>query len=191
MRDARLTDAPTGVISRVATRRCEAVVESIHTLGKAKCTECGACRLVEYVDAVAPSVAAGDARRLAIQTHTEVAELAHSSLRAAERVNAHTHRYSAVYTAMDVGTSGSKPRGLERKNLVRGELLLVERCLLLLQSLNLVLESDLHDVGHQCKFAMLSLALTCSAMMPEISGPPSFFLWFISPGGMSKFCCCC
>lgn len=129
-------------------------------------------------------MATGDARRLAIQTHTEVAEaaeLTHSGLRAAERVDAHTHRYSAVYTAMDIGTSRSKSGGLERKNLVRGELLLVERLLLLLQSLNLSLESDLHSAGHQCKFATQGFALACSAMIPDISGPPSLFLWFISP----------
>ena len=150
---ALLTNAPTGIITRVTAAHwcCEAVVEAIRTLREAKGTKCRARRLVEDVNTVAPAVAARDAGRLAVQTHTEVskvAELAHSSLRAAER-HAHTHGHSAMDTSMDIGTPWGKPGSLERQNLVRGELLLVKRGLLLLQGLDLVLKSDLHDVCHE------------------------------------------
>ena len=102
-------------------RRCKAIVEPVCALRETKSAERRAGRLVEHVHAVTPAVAAGNARGLTVQTHAEISEVAkltHSSLRATERVHAHTHRYSAVHTAMDVGTPRGKPGRLEREYLV-------------------------------------------------------------------------
>ena len=88
----------------------------------------------------------GDRRRLSIKTHSQaanIAELAHSALLAAKGAEAsHTHGNGAMNATVRV-TARSETRGLEGENLVRGQLLLVESLLLLLQCLDLVLNSDL------------------------------------------------
>ncbi len=148
-----LTDPPARVGTRVASttkanRGREAVIEAVCTVREAKGSQAGlTAGLVEDVDAVTPAVSAGDGRRLSIKTHaqaTKTAELAHSSLRAPEAVDAHVHRRdgSAVHTAVDIATR-REASCLEGQHLVRSELVLVERLLLLLQRLNLALDGDL------------------------------------------------
>ena len=166
-----------------ANRRGEAVIETVSAVGESKGSQARlTARLVQDVDAVTPAMPARNRRRLSIEAHTQTAkapELAHGSLRAAKSVETRIHRRDsgAVDTAMDIAAR-RETGGLEGEHLVRGELLLVEGLLRLLQRLNLGLDGDLVGelVGIRTELSQSERALTCSAMIPEISGPPSFFL---------------
>ena len=101
--------------------------------------------LVDDVDAVAATMPARNALGLPVEAHvesTEVAELAHRVLRATVAVAGHRHR---ALNATMRATTRSQAGSLVGKNLVGGQLLLIESLLLLLERLNLVLQSDLED----------------------------------------------
>ena len=121
---------------------------------------------------------------MAVETHpqaADVAKLAHRALLPTESVETHAHRDGAVDTAVHVAAR-CEAGCLEGEHLVRGELLLVEGLLLLLQRLNLGLDGDLVGelVGIRTELSQSERALTCSAMMPEMSPRSSGFLWLSS-----------
>ena len=101
--------------------------------------------LVDDIDAVTAPMTTRNALRLAIKTHseTEVGKLAHRVLHCEVGGDASAHWNGALHATVSSATSWSQTRGLEREDLVLSELLLVERLLLLLQGLDLGLNSDL------------------------------------------------
>ena len=101
--------------------------------------------LVQNVHAMPATMSTRDSSGLTVETHTkptEVAELANLIL--GERIVVDGN--STLDTPMSGRTTRSKPWGLQRENLVRGELLLVKRLLLLLQRFDLLLDGDLGKV---------------------------------------------
>ena len=131
------------------SRRDKPVIEPVCAVGEAEGSEPGlAARLVQDVDAVTPAMSTGDRRRLSVKAHSQtadIAKLAHGALLSAESVDAHAHGDGAVDTTVYIAAR-SEARGLEGEHLVRCELLLVESLLLLLQSLNLILDGNLQGV---------------------------------------------
>ena len=147
-----LTDAPARISTRSLSRvtievgSSKSVVESIlRELARIIADGTLRARLVDNVDAVATTMASRNALRLAIESHvvqgTKVAELSHGARRAIE---AGTRHRGGTLHASVCTTARSEARGLEREDLVGGQLLLVKGLLLLLQSLDLALNSNLH-----------------------------------------------
>jgi hypothetical protein len=103
-------------------------------------------RFVNDVDAMTPTMAAGNTLGLSIETKvqaSQVTKLTHRVLKATKRsTSAWTHGNCALNTTV-CATVWRKPWSLERQNLVGCKLLLVQGLLLLLQGVDLVLEGDL------------------------------------------------
>lgn len=149
--------------------------------------------LVQHIDAVTPSVAARNAACLSVQTHAhsvELSELTHGGLRAGERADAHSERQGALHATVNCTARRCQTGRLEREDLIRRELLLIEGLLLLLESLNLILNRDLRDDQSELRCTTTSNTHTCSAMIPLIS-PLLSFLCAASASRL-KFCglCC-
>jgi hypothetical protein len=105
-----------------------------------------ACRFVDNVDAMPAPMATWNALRLSIKAYANIAQskLTHEvlTIRATER-----HRNRTLYTSVGSGTIRRKPSGLEGKNLIRSELLLIQGSLLTLECFDLVLNCNLLTHG--------------------------------------------
>ncbi len=103
--------------------------------------------LVEHVNAVTPTVTTRNTRWLAVESKPKVSELTELTHRvlwtSKSSTETHAHWEGTLHTTVNASARRRKARRLERKNLVRSQLLLIKSLLLLLQSLDLILEGDL------------------------------------------------
>jgi hypothetical protein len=88
-------------------------------------------------------MATRNALRLSIKAYANIAQsqLTHEALLTIRATERHGNR--TLYTSVGSGTIWRKPRGLEGKNLIRSELLLIEGSLLTLECFDLVLKCNL------------------------------------------------
>ena len=130
--------------------RQETVVEAIKAAHATKAARL-AVRLVDDVDTVAATVTTRDTLRLAVETyaHTCETELTHQALLSGSGGTGHAHGCGTLHAAMAARARRSKSRRLERQDLVRRELLLVQGSLLPLKSLDLLLNGDLEDESNE------------------------------------------
>ena len=131
-------------------RRHEAIIEAVEATDAAEATRL-AVGLVDDVDTVAATVATRNALRLTVEAdaHACKTELTHQTLLSCGGRTGHAHRCSALHAAMAASARRSKSRRLERQDLVRRELLLVQGSLLTLKSLDLLLNGDLEDESNE------------------------------------------
>jgi hypothetical protein len=96
-------------------------------------------------------MATWNALRLSIKAYAKIAQpkLTHEGLLAIHVTERATgpHRNRTLHTSVGSGTIWRKPRGLERKNLIRSELLLIQGSLLTLECFDLVLNCNLFTHG--------------------------------------------
>lgn len=136
---------------------------------------------VDDVDTVPTAMPTRHALALTVKAKIqaiEIPELAHRMLHIAEGGGVGAHWYGTLHAPMSA-SSWYYARSLERQDLIRSKLLLIQCLLLLLQSFNLILKSNLEDKTvrkTRRKEIMMRAILTCSAMIPVIS-PLSDFLW--------------
>jgi hypothetical protein len=92
-------------------------------------------------------MATRNALRLSIKAYANIAQsqLTHEALLTIRATERHGNR--TLYTSVGSGTIWRKPRGLEGKNLIRSELLLIEGSLLTLECFDLVLKCNLFTHG--------------------------------------------
>jgi len=101
--------------------------------------------LVQNIYTVSAAMSTGYSGGLAVKAHTkptEVAELVDRTL-STERIVGIGDRNGALDAPMSGRTARSEARSLQRKNLIRSELLLIKCLLLLLQRFDLFLDGDL------------------------------------------------
>lgn len=160
---------------RVDRRWGKPVVKSVEVkISKGRVTDA----FVDDVYTVPTAMSTRHTLGLAVKTKIqaiEVPKLAHRMLHIAKGGGVRAHWYSALDAPMSAAgwyNAGS----LERQNLIRSKLLLVQCLLLLLQSFDLILKGNLQEITfRQKKESALRVILTCSAMIPVIS-PLSDFL---------------
>lgn len=148
------TDTParvsTGCLARVAAERGrgKAIIEAflavkptdVHPLRVLR------RRLVDHIYAVSSPMSTGHAL-LIVKTKRErrhITELAHVALQRTEGVtDTESSRQSALNASVGVSSIWRKARGPKGKYLTRGKLLLIQSLLVLLQSFDLILDSNL------------------------------------------------
>lgn len=108
-----------------------------------------ASSFIHDVDAVSSTVASRNALGLTIEAQvqaSEITKLTHRVLKTTKSsTSPRTHWNCALNTTVKISV-WRKSRRLERQNLIRRKLLLVESLLLLLQGINLILKSNLSMV---------------------------------------------
>ena len=126
----------TGLVESIVERLKPSVLERPNALTYS---------LVQNIHTVSTTVSTRDSRSLTVEAHTkstEVAKLAHRIL-STERVVLDGD--GTLDAPMSRRTTRGETRSLQRENLIRSELLLIKRLLLLLQRFDLLLDGDLGE----------------------------------------------